>query len=243
MRMLKKNIIKNKIVVLIPARGGSKRIKSKNLYMIGNRPLIAWSIEAAKKEKIIDKVYVSTDDKNISFYAKHYGAEIHRREKKYSSDSSLVHETINSFLNFLDKKKNYKPNILVILEPTSPFREKYLIKNCIKKLIKTNSDSIATFISVKTHPHRSWFLNKNGKPISYSKKNAWKLSQKLTPAYELDGSLYALKLKKKNNFSNGLLIGKSTSYICDSNNKIEIDNEKDIKYANLIYENLNSKGW
>ena len=76
-----KNTNKNKIVVLIPARGGSKRIKSKNLYMIGNRPLIAWSIEAAKKEKIIDKVYVSTDDKNISFYAKHYGAEIHVRQK------------------------------------------------------------------------------------------------------------------------------------------------------------------
>jgi CMP-N-acetylneuraminic acid synthetase len=234
-------MIKNKIVVLIPARGGSKRIKSKNLYMIGNRPLIAWSIEAAKKEKIIDMVYVSTDDKNISFYAKHYGAKIHKREKKYSSDNSLVYETINSFLNFLDKKKNYKPNILVILEPTSPFREKYLIKNCIKKLMKTNSDSIATFIPVKTHPHRSWFLDKKGKPISYSKQNAWKLSQKLKPAYELDGSLYAFKIKKKIDFSNGLLIGKSTSYICDSNNQIEIDNEKDIKYANLIYENLNNK--
>ena len=104
MNVLKKNIIKDKIVVLIPARGGSKRIKSKNLYMIGNRPLIAWSIEAAKKEKIIDKVYVSTDDKNISFYAKHYGAQIHKREKKYSKDSSLIYETINSFLNFLKKK-------------------------------------------------------------------------------------------------------------------------------------------
>ena len=241
MRVLKKNTIKYKIVVMIPARGGSKRIKSKNLYMIGNRPLIAWSIEAAKKEKIIDKVYVSTDDKNISFYAKHYGAEIHKREKKYSRDSSLIYETINSFLNYLDKKKGYKPNILVILEPTSPFRDKYLIKNCIKKMLKTNSDSIATFASVKTHPHRSWFLDKNGKPISYSKQNAWKLSQKLKPAYELDGSLYAFKIKKKNNFSNGLLIGKSTSYICDSNNQIEIDNEKDIKYANLIYENLNNQ--
>ena len=233
-------MIKNKIVVLIPARGGSKRIKSKNLYMIGNRPLIAWAIEAAKKEKIIDKVYVSTDDKNISFYAKHYGAEIHVREKKYSRDSSLIYETVNSFLNFLDKKKNYKPNILVILEPTSPFREKNLIKNCIKKMMKTNSDSIATFVPVKTHPHRSWFLDKSGKPFSYSKQNAWKLSQKLKPAYELDGSLYAFKIKKKINFSSGLLIGKCTSYLCDGNNQIEIDNEKDIKYANLIFENLNN---
>ena len=240
MNVLKKNIIKDKIVVLIPARGGSKRIKSKNLYMIGNRPLIAWSIEAAKKEKIIDKVYVSTDDKNISFYAKHYGAQIHKREKNYSKDSSLIYETINSFLNFL-KKKRYKPNILIILEPTSPFREKYLIKKCIKKMIKTKSDSIATFVPVKTHPHRSWFLDKKGKPTSYYKENAWKLSQKLKPAYELDGSLYAFRIKKKNNFSKGLLIGKCTSYVCNSNNQIEIDNDKDIRYANLIFEDLNKK--
>ena len=105
MNSLKKSITKNKIVVLIPARGGSKRIKSKNLYMIGNRPLLAWTIDAAKKEKIIDKIYVSTDDKNISFYAKYYGADIHQREKKYSKDNSLVYKTINSFLIFLAKKK------------------------------------------------------------------------------------------------------------------------------------------
>jgi CMP-N,N'-diacetyllegionaminic acid synthase len=241
MNSLKKSITKNKIVVLIPARGGSKRIKSKNLYMIGNRPLLAWTIDAAKKEKIIDKIYVSTDDKNISFYAKYYGADIHQREKKYSKDNSLVYKTINSFLIFLEKKKNYKPNILVVLEPTSPFREKHLIRKCINKMLKTKSDSIATFVPIKTHPHRSWFLNKNGKPIPHTKQNAWKPSQKLKPAYELDGSLYAFKIKRKINFSNGLLIGKSTSYICDSNNHVEIDNERDIRYANLIFENLNKK--
>ncbi len=239
--MLKKNINKNKIVALIPARGGSKRIKSKNLYMIGNRPLIAWSIESAKKEKIIDKVYVSTDDKNISFYAKYYGARIHEREKKYSKDNSLIYETINSFLNFLEKKNNYKPDILIILEPTSPFREKFLIKKCIDKMLKTKSDSIATFAPVKTHPYRSWFLDKKGKPISNNKQSAWKLSQKLKPAYELDGALYAFKIKKKINFSNGLLVGKSTSYICKGSNQIEIDNVKDIRYANIIFEELSKK--
>ena len=70
MNVHRKNFINKKIVVLIPARGGSKRVKSKNLYMIGSRPLMAWSIEAARKEKIVDKIFVSTDDKNISFYAK-----------------------------------------------------------------------------------------------------------------------------------------------------------------------------
>ena len=82
MNVHRKNFINKKIVVLIPARGGSKRVKSKNLYMIGSRPLMAWSIEAARKEKIVDKIFcdknISTDDKNISFYARHYGAEIHK---------------------------------------------------------------------------------------------------------------------------------------------------------------------
>ncbi len=241
MNVHRKNFINKKIVVLIPARGGSKRVKSKNLYMIGSRPLMAWSIEAARKEKIVDKIFVSTDDKNISFYAKHYGAEIHKRKKKYSGDNSHISETIKSFIKYLREEINYKPEILVILEPTSPFRERNLITKCIKKMIATKSDSIATFVPVKTHPFRSWFLNKKGKPISYSKHNAWKLSQKLKPSYELDGSLYAMKISSRTSFTRGLLVGKSTSYICDGNNQIEIDNEKDIKYANLIFENFNEK--
>ena len=238
MNVHKNNLNKKKIVVLIPARGGSKRVKSKNLYMIGSKPLLAWSIEAAKKEKIVEKTFVSTDNKIISFYAKYYGAEIHNREKKYSGDNSLLSETIRSFIKFLNEKIKYKPDILVILEPTSPFREKHLIRKCLNKMIRTKSDSIATFVPVKTHPYRSWFLDKNGKPISFSKKNSWKLSQKLKPSFELDGSLYAIRLTKKLNFSKGLLIGKSTSYICSGKNSIEIDNEKDIKYANLILENF-----
>ena len=67
---LKNNLNNQKIVVLIPARGGSKRVKSKNLYMIGTKPLLAWSIESAQKEKIVNKTFVSTDSKIISFLCK-----------------------------------------------------------------------------------------------------------------------------------------------------------------------------
>lgn len=241
MKVYKKNSEKIKIAVLIPARGGSKRIKKKNLYMIGSKPLIAWSIEAAKKEKIVDKIFVSTDDKNIEFYAKHFGAEIHKREKKYAKDNSLLFETINSFLIFLEKKIKFKIDILIILEPTSPFREKNLIKKCINKMLKTKSDSIATFIPARTSPYKSWFLSKKGIPISFSKQNAWKLSQQLQPAYELDGSLYAIKIKKKIDFSKGLLVGKSTYYISTNPDQVDINNEKDISYANYIFEKFHKK--
>ena len=88
-KLKRKQKNKKKIVVLIPARGGSKSIKSKNLYLIDTKPLVAWSIEFAKKDKLVDRVFVSTDSKNISFYAKYYGAEIHKREKKYSTNVIL----------------------------------------------------------------------------------------------------------------------------------------------------------
>ena len=120
MNVHRKNFINKKIVVLIPARGGSKRVKSKNLYMIGSRPLMAWSIEAARKEKIVDKIFVSTDDKNISFYARHYGAEIHKRKKKYSGDNSHISETIKSFIKYLREEVNYKPEILPRSQDAQP---------------------------------------------------------------------------------------------------------------------------
>ena len=171
MKKHKKNLIKTKkIVVLIPARGGSKGIKSKNLYLFGTKPLVAWSIETAKNEKIVDRVFVSTDDKNISFYSKHYGAEVHTRKKKYSGDKSLVSDTIESFLKYLKSEIKYEPDILVLLEPTSPFREKKLITKCITKMLETNSDSIATFKPAKTHPDRCWHIDRFGRPLSHSKK-------------------------------------------------------------------------
>ena len=242
MKRRKKNLNKKKkIVVLIPARGGSKGIKSKNLYLFGTKPLVAWSIETAKNEKIVDRVFVSTDDKNISFYSRHFGAEVHAREKKYSGDQSLVSDTIKSFLRYLKLKFRYIPDILVLLEPTSPFREKKLITKCITKMLKTNSDSIATFKPAKTHPDRCWQIDKSGRPVSHSKKKAWKPRQKLKLAYELDGSLYAFKINQKINLRKGLLFGKSTSFIYSGENKVEIDDAKDIQYANYIVENFNEK--
>jgi CMP-N,N'-diacetyllegionaminic acid synthase len=242
MKKHKKNLIKTKkIVVLIPARGGSKGIKSKNLYLFGTKPLVAWSIETAKNEKIVDRVFVSTDDKNISFYSKHYGAEVHTRKKKYSGDKSLVSDTIESFLKYLKSEIKYEPDILVLLEPTSPFREKKLITKCITKMLETNSDSIATFKPAKTHPDRCWHIDRFGRPLSHSKKKAWEPRQQLNLAYELDGSLYAFKINPKINLRKGLLFGKSISFVYSGENKVEIDDAKDIQYANYIVENFNEK--
>ena len=73
-------------------------------------------------------------------------------------------------------------------------------------MLKTNSDSIATFKPAKTHPDRCWQIDKSGRPVSHSKKKAWKPRQRLKLAYELDGSLYAFKINQKINLRKGLYL-------------------------------------
>ena len=96
-----------KILGIIPARAGSKGLKDKNILKLNKKPLIAWSILAAKKSKVLSKVIVSTDSLKISRIAKKYGAEVpFMRPAKYSGDNAKSSDLIIHALNFFIKKKN-----------------------------------------------------------------------------------------------------------------------------------------
>lgn len=228
----KKNNIK--VVALIPARGGSKGIKSKNLYPLCSKPLISWTIKSAKKEKMINRVFISTDNSNIALQAKKYGAEIHKRPKKYATDKSLIYETINCFLKYLRHKLNYMPDVLVLLEPTCPLRKKNLIAKCIKKLLKKNYDTIATFSKAKTDPRKIWNISKNEKPSAFYKNEVWLPRQKLNSTYQLNGLLYGFNFQNKKNVKKNLLYGNSTSYVTSNVSNVDINSEEDMQYAEYI---------
>ena len=234
MKKKKEKINKLKIVALIPARGGSKGIKSKNLYPLCSKPLISWTIQTAKNEKMINRIFVSTDHNKIAVQAKKYGAEIHKRPKKYATDKSLIYETINSFLKFLRVELKYKPDVLVLLEPTCPLREKKLIVNCIKQLVEKNYDTIATFSKAKTDPRKIWNISNNKKPTAFYNNQVWLPRQKFNSTYQLNGLLYGFNLKNKKSIKKNLLFGKSTSFVCDGSSNIDINNKEDMQYAEYI---------
>lgn len=236
MKKLRQKLHKLNIVALIPARGGSKGIKSKNLYLLGNKPLVAWSIESALKEKLIKKTYVSTDSKNITFYSKLFGAEIHKRPKYLAKDNSTLMDTVKSFLKFLNTEKKFKVDILIILEPTSPFRDKMLISNCLKKMILNKYDSIATFVKINAHPKRMWNLEKK-QPTPLMKGDNFGPRQKLSKVYELDGRIYAFYANKKK-LGDNILFGKAGHYICNKDRHVEIDDIDDINQANQLLKKL-----
>lgn len=126
------------IIGLIPARGGSKGIPEKNIKMIYGKPLIVWSIERALEAKKIDRVIVSTDSKKIKSIAKNAGAEVLDRPSQLATDTA---STLDVMIHALHC---YPADSLVLLQPTSPCRNKGLIDECIEEFQQGNYDSLAT---------------------------------------------------------------------------------------------------
>ena len=150
-----------KIVAIIPARAGSRSIKNKNLIQIKNKPLIYYSINSAKKSNLINRIIVSTDSKKIKEVAKSYGAEVpFLRPKKISGFLSRDIKYLKHCINWL-KKENYIPDLIVLLRPTTPFRETKIIDKAIKLVIKNKSDSLRSVSVAKETPYKMWKKKEN----------------------------------------------------------------------------------
>ena len=131
-----------KIVALIPARKGSKRIKRKNLKRLLGKPLITWTIEAAKKVKKINSIFVSTDDEQIIKLCKKYNVNVPwKRPKSLSGDKVNSLNVALHFLNWYEKKYS-RPDGLLLLQPTSPYRKKKSIEEAIPNAIHTTGRAI-----------------------------------------------------------------------------------------------------
>lgn len=126
------------ILGLIPARGGSKGVPNKNIKFINGKPLIVWTIEKAKRSELIDKIVVSTDSEQIADVARRAGAEVLMRPSELATDTASTQDVMIHALGF------YPADIVVLLQPTSPYRAEGLIDECINEFIANEYDSLAT---------------------------------------------------------------------------------------------------
>lgn len=129
---------KIKYLGIIPARGGSKGVPRKNIKMIAGKPLIAWTIEAAKKSKLLNRLVVSTEDSEIANVARSFGAEIIDRPIELATDTAKGISVIQHALATIEAE------VAVILQPTGPIKDEGLIDECIKRFEKNKADSLAT---------------------------------------------------------------------------------------------------
>ena len=220
-----------KILSIIPARGGSKRIPNKNLLMLGDIPLIGHTINHSLSSKYITKSIVSSDSEKILTYAKKFDKlNIIKRKKNISGDYSTTEDVIVDVLNNLGLE-NYEPDIVVLFQVTSPIRHLNIIDKAIEKFINNESDSL---LSVTKNHSFLWKKGINPQPINYDYKNR-PMSQDFNNQFIENGSFYIFKpwLIHKNKCRIG---GKISLFEMDFWSSFEIDNIEDYNLIKYIFE-------
>lgn len=150
------------ILGIIPARGGSKSVPRKNLYPLSGKPLIAYTILVAKEAKSLDRLIVSTDDPEIAEVARSYGAEVpFLRPAEIASDDTPDLPVFQHALQALWETERYRPDVLVHLRPTQPFRTPREIDEVVDLLLGTGADCVKSVRPVTDHPHKMYRLAGN----------------------------------------------------------------------------------
>ncbi len=148
--------MKKKILALIGVRSGSKGLKNKNIKKLGDKHLVGWIINAAKKSKYINRIIVSTDSYNYAKISKRYGAEVpFLRDKKLAKDDSNEIDFIKFTINKLNELENYKPDIIVRLLATCPFQRTVDIDKTILKILNKKINSAVLISEAKQHPRKA----------------------------------------------------------------------------------------
>ena len=141
----------NNVIAVIPARGGSKEIPRKNIQLVGGKPLIAWSIEAAIECPLIDRTILSTDDKEIASIGAKLGAEVpFIRPTEFAIDHATTESALKHAVDWLDQNEGYRTDILVFLQPTDIFRRQRWLSECVNALIE-DEDLESCFVAYATY--------------------------------------------------------------------------------------------
>ena len=182
-----------KIIGIIPARGGSKSIPRKNLKLLGGIPLIKYTIDAANNSKLLTDVYVSSEDNEILSLVKSFGTKTIIRPNKLAEDSTPMVPVLQHAINYLEPKIG-KIDILILLQPTTPFRIGKDIDDAINLLLETGADSVITLVKVEDcHPARMYRLEGNKMISIWDEKYKYKRRQDLPPIYLRNGAVYTYK--------------------------------------------------
>ncbi len=217
-----------KIIALIPARGGSKGVPRKNIRPLAGKPLIAWSIAAAKAAPSIARIVVSTDDAEIAEVAKAAGAEVpFLRPASLAEDATPDYPVCLHALDQLDAA-----DVVVWLRPTAPLRTASDIENAIAILNERGADSVRSVVASKAHPY--WMKSLDDGLLSAFIPGKDEFShpqrQKLPPVFMLNGAVDVMRSAVVRT-SGGLWGQRVAAYVMPPERSIDIDTLQDFKRA------------
>lgn len=224
------------ILGLITARGGSKSIPGKNIKSLAGKPLICWSIDEARKSRFLSRLVVSTDDEEIRSVCLGAGAEApFLRPQELSGDASPHIDVMIHALDWLEKEQEYRPDYVLLLQPTSPFRTVDDIDGVIRMAQENPLAGALVGVSeADQHPYLAKKLDAGGGMSDFVPSGlAYLRRQDLPPVYVINGALYlnkpsSLRRERK------LVPPGALAYIMPKERSLDVDTPWDFHVAELI---------
>jgi len=225
----------SKTIGIIPARGGSKGIPRKNIKLLADKPLIAWTIETALDSHVLDRIIVSTEDEQIAKVSREWGAEVpFLRPARLAEDSSPTIDVVLHALDYMELKENFYANYVLLLQPTSPLRTSQDIDNAQQMASRHNADAVVSICMANPHPYLAKRLIADGTIADFiPQKTVYTRRQELPPAYALNGAIYLNRRSSLLQEKTFLPVG-TYGYIMPEEHSIDIDNPWDFHLADLI---------
>lgn len=218
-----------RILALIPARGGSKGIKDKNIINLNGAPLISYSIKEALKSKYIDETIISTDSERIAEVAKSLGGRIpFMRPDELATDQAKTIDVVLHAIKELESRGEYY-DVLVLLQPTQPLRTAIDIDDAIEYFFEKNEKGLVSVSLVDDHPILIRTLAKDGTLTSLLSENSTCRRQDMQRYYKVNGCIYINQVREltKETSLNDNPIG----YIMEPSHSVDIDESKDLYLA------------
>ena len=230
-----------KVLAIIPARGGSKRIPGKNIKKFCGKPIIAYSIEAAKESGVVDEIMVSTDSEEIADIARTLGASVpFMRSAETAGDFASTKDVLLEVFREYEKKGQLFEQACCIY-PTAPFVTGEGLRESRKMLEKEGIAMVNPIVQFSFPPQRGLSVNEDGIIEVLHMENRFVRSQDMEPVYHDAGQFYwyDVPVFLRND---GIMDGLSAAYILDDLHVQDIDNETDWEIAEMKYEILKRKG-
>jgi CMP-N,N'-diacetyllegionaminic acid synthase len=224
-----------KILAVIPARGGSKGIPSKNIIEVGGKPLIQYTIDCAKHSRYIDRAVISTDSEEIKKVSIECGGDVpFMRPKELALDTSKTIDCIVHAVNTL-KEMGETYDYVMIIQNTVPLRKSWHVDESIEKLIDSKERSLVSVTEVEQHPILMRTINEDGTVKNLLPMSSTMRRQDFPKFYKVDGAIAIQKIDEEFNLNTSINDGR-LAYIMDSKYSTDIDSYIDIKVIEYYLE-------
>lgn len=228
-----------KILAIIPARGGSKRLPRKNILLLDGKPLIAWTIEAAKQSRYITEVIVSTDDEEIANISIEYGAKIpFKRPSALSDDTATSIDVVKHSIQFMKEIHHDEYDYVMLLQPTSPLRTFEDINGAVEMMISREADSIISMCECEHPPIWSNTLPEDLSIEDFDRKEFKNVrSQDIPKYYRYNGAIYLSSVNRLLQEESFSFYSNSYAYLMLQKKSIDIDSSLDFLLSEILLKN------